>query len=283
MSQRKCFIIQPLSDNYKRRCDETYKPAIEAAGLVPYRVDEDYHAKKLKISAIKEDIEKSAVCLADITENNPNVWYELGLADGHNIPVVLICEDAKREKLPFDVNQRDSYFYAIQSQGDWESLQQEITSRLKVAIQDMASEKAEIPATKSNDDSKDRFENADSNFSPSPLDPIAAMQEVGHLGPKDEEKFGDTDLHLLKILYYDCEYEDSIEETTLRKTLEQLGCSNMDITDAFNRLKTREMIMVDSATFISSFDSFSGNHWSLTEEGRAWCVKNNSLLREKAK
>ena len=251
MSQRKCFIIQPLSDKYKKRCNETYRPAIETAGLVPYRVDENYHVQKLKIEAIKEEIEKSAVCLADITEDNPNVWYELGLADGHNVPVVLICEDAKREKLPFDVNQRDIYFYATQSQGDWEALQQEITNRLKVAIQDVTSEKAKIPATKNNGDS--------------------------------EEEFGDADLHLLKILYYDCEYEDSIEETTLRKALEQLGCSNMDITDAFNRLKTREMIMVDSATFISSFDSFSGNHWSLTEEGRAWCVKNNSLLREKTR
>ncbi len=108
--KKKCFIIQPFSDEYKRRCDETYKPAIEKADLFPYRVDECYDAKKLKITVIKEGIEKSAVCLADITEKNPNVWYELGFADGHDVPVVLICKETKEAVLPFDVKPKGRLF-----------------------------------------------------------------------------------------------------------------------------------------------------------------------------
>ena len=64
-------------------------------------MDEHYDAKKLRIQTIKEEIEKSAVCLGEISEDNPNVWYELGFADGHDVPVVLICEKDKRDRLPF--------------------------------------------------------------------------------------------------------------------------------------------------------------------------------------
>ena len=130
----KCFIIQPLSEPYKERCDQTYKPAIEKAGLTPYRVDEHYDADKLIIEKIQDEIKSSIVCLAEISENNANVWYEIGFADGHEIPVVLICEKVNYDRLPFDLNQRDVYFYRTDSQGDWQNLQKEISKRLKSAI-----------------------------------------------------------------------------------------------------------------------------------------------------
>ena len=50
---------------------------------------------------------------------------------------MLICEDSRRGKLPFDVNQKDVYFYKTGSQGDWEKLQEEITRRLKIATQNI--------------------------------------------------------------------------------------------------------------------------------------------------
>ena len=137
MNKKKCFIIQPLDEAYIKHCDDTYKPAIEKADLYPYRVDEHYDPQKLKIQQIWEEIKSSDVCLAEISENNPNVWYEYGFADGRGIPVVLICEDGKRNKLPFDVNQRDVYFYKTGSQGDWVELQKEITRRLEIASQDI--------------------------------------------------------------------------------------------------------------------------------------------------
>jgi len=39
---KKCFVIQPFdSDRFDKRFNETYAPAIEEAGLKPYRVDKD--------------------------------------------------------------------------------------------------------------------------------------------------------------------------------------------------------------------------------------------------
>lgn len=240
--KRKCFIIQPLAEEYKRRCDETYKPAIEKAGLVPYRVDEHYDPKKLKIQTIREEIEKSAVCLAEISEDNPNVWYELGFADGHDIPVVLICEK-KRDKLPFDVNQRDTYFYGTDSQGDWEKLQEEIAKRLRKALG------GEKPAKKEKD---------------------SVTKENG----SDQSEFGETELAMLRIFYYDSESDESLrEESRLKNRMRELGFSQLDITDAFNKLELEKMIRFSGGTDMACY-------YSLTQKGMRWCLDNKEALRK---
>jgi hypothetical protein len=42
VNMKKCFVIQPFdSDRFDKRFNETYAPAIEEAGLKPYRVDKD--------------------------------------------------------------------------------------------------------------------------------------------------------------------------------------------------------------------------------------------------
>ena len=53
--------------------------ALEDAGLEPYRVDQDPSTEKI-IETIEDQIRKATLCLADITTDNPNVWYELGYA-----------------------------------------------------------------------------------------------------------------------------------------------------------------------------------------------------------
>lgn len=246
MSEKgKCFIIQPLTPEYKKRCEETYKPAIQKAGLTPYRVDEDYDAKKLKIQMIREEIEKSVVCLADISEDNPNVWYELGFADGHDVPVVLICEMSKRDRLPFDVNQRDTYFYSTDSQGDWEKLQKEITERLHNAVS------GGKPAKKE-------------------------KNSVTEDSSSDENEFGQTELVMLRILYYYSEDDPSLrEESRLKERMLELGFPKLDIIDAFNKLKSERMIHLTNANY-----TYKKYYYSLTEEGTKWCLDNKEKLRK---
>ena len=129
----KCFIIQPFEHTFIERCEEYFKPAIKEAGLLPYRVDEHYEPEQLlKINVIYKEIQNALVCLADITVNNPNVWYEFGFADGKEIPVVLICDKEARKNLPFDVNQRDVYFYRSDSSDGLLDLRNEITRRIRI-------------------------------------------------------------------------------------------------------------------------------------------------------
>ena len=76
-----CFVIQPFDSGGKfdKRFNDTYKKAIEKAGLEPYRVDQD-PGVEVPIDRIEEGIREATICLADITTDNPNVWYELGYA-----------------------------------------------------------------------------------------------------------------------------------------------------------------------------------------------------------
>ena len=48
--------------------------------------------------------------IADITPNNPNVYYEVGYADALNKPLILIA-DRKEGLKPFDVRAYRTIFY----------------------------------------------------------------------------------------------------------------------------------------------------------------------------
>lgn len=104
-------------------------PAITEAGLTPYRVDEDRSAD-IPIEQIEKGIRESAVCLADITTDNPNVWYELGFALAAGKPVCIVCSDERDGKYPFDIQHRRIIQYSTESKGDFQKLEEEIAQGL---------------------------------------------------------------------------------------------------------------------------------------------------------
>jgi hypothetical protein len=130
-----CFVIQPFdADKFDKRFEEVFSPAIQAAGLNPYRVDRD-PSVDVPIDAIESGIRGAAVCLADITTDNPNVWYELGFAFAAGRPVVMVCSDERTgKKYPFDIQHRTIIPYKAQSPSDFVKLTSEITSRIKALI-----------------------------------------------------------------------------------------------------------------------------------------------------
>ena len=101
-----CFIIQPFDHGevFDKRYDDILVPAITEGGLNAYRVDRDPSANIL-IENIEEGIRDASICLADITIDNPNVWYELGFAFASKKDVILICSE-ERSVFPFDVQHR---------------------------------------------------------------------------------------------------------------------------------------------------------------------------------
>lgn len=85
MSEKRCFVIQPFDEaTYEKRYKDVFAPAIRDADIEPYRVDKDSSADVI-ISAIEEGIENSDLCFAEITADNPNVWYELGYANAKRL------------------------------------------------------------------------------------------------------------------------------------------------------------------------------------------------------
>lgn len=132
-----CFVIQPFTDLYNKRFDDLYKPAIEAAGMTAYRVDQDSSATVL-VEAIEKNIKRAAVCLADISEDNPNVWYELGFAYAAGRPVVMACSDEREKtgkRFPFDIQHRAIVTYKTESPRDFSVFKESLTKRLEAMLQ----------------------------------------------------------------------------------------------------------------------------------------------------
>ncbi len=127
-----CFVIQPFDNTFDKRFDDIYVPAINAAGLKPYRVDRDPYSKNL-IEQIESKIEDSKICFADISIDNPNVWYELGYAFASKKDVVMVC-DSSRNSFPFDVRTKSIIPYKADSKSDFEMLEKQITEKIKAFL-----------------------------------------------------------------------------------------------------------------------------------------------------
>lgn len=131
----RCFVIQPFDGGkFDKRFDDIFAPAITAAGLEPYRVDRD-PSVTIPIEDIQSGIESSRACLADITTDNPNVWFELGYAIASQCEVVLICSDERTSRFPFDVQHRNIIKYSTESSRDFDQLGEKITTRLKAMLE----------------------------------------------------------------------------------------------------------------------------------------------------
>lgn len=131
-----CFVIQPFNEIYNARYSDTYKPAIEASGLHSYRVDEDPSAKIL-IDTIHQKIKDSKICFADITEDNPNVWYELGYAFALGKDVVMICNKNRKTDFPFDIRHKSIIEYQTNSGKDFTDLENKITQKINAFLKDI--------------------------------------------------------------------------------------------------------------------------------------------------
>lgn len=129
-----CFVIQPFDQGrFHKRFEDTFRPSIIAAGLEPYRVDED-PASVIPITDIEDGIRRADVCFAEITTDNPNVWFELGFAIAARKPVVMVCAD-ERQRFPFDVQHRSIIRYRSESSRDFDELGAQLTKRLAAALE----------------------------------------------------------------------------------------------------------------------------------------------------
>ncbi|XZE34669.1 hypothetical protein SH501x_000136 [Pirellulaceae bacterium SH501] len=128
-------MIQPFDGaRFDKRYDDVLAPAIRDANLEPYRVDRDPKVS-IPIEEIQSQIESARMCLADITTDNPNVWFELGYAIASKREVVLICSDERKTKFPFDVQHRTIISYTTESLSDYHVVREKITGRLQALLE----------------------------------------------------------------------------------------------------------------------------------------------------
>lgn len=131
----KCFVMQPFDGGvFDKRYKDIFSLAIQEAGLEPYRVDEDPKVS-IPIQDIEAGISESRICFAEITIDNPNVWFELGFAIAKGKDVVIVCSTERTTKFPFDIQHRSVIKYEVGSTSDFEQLKSQITAKIKAYIQ----------------------------------------------------------------------------------------------------------------------------------------------------
>ena len=104
-----CFIITPIgSDDSEERkhADLILKhlltPIVEESGLTLVRADK-IMKQGLITQQIFEYLAKARLCITDLSFNNPNAFYELGIRHAWKLPNVQLIR--KGDKIPFDVSQ----------------------------------------------------------------------------------------------------------------------------------------------------------------------------------
>src|SRR3989440_1979079 len=89
------FVVMPYGIkeeiDFTRVYGELIKPALEGAGFEVFRADEEMRAGDIVTDMFQELLVADLV-VADLTIDNPNVWYELGVRHALRARgVVIVC------------------------------------------------------------------------------------------------------------------------------------------------------------------------------------------------
>lgn len=124
--------------DFDRVYSEYIAPAIEKAGMRPFRADEEQQAGDIREDMFQELLVADLV-VADLTIDNPNVWYELGVRHAlRSRGVVLIC--GGRTTTAFDLYTDRKLRYTLKDgASDPAVLASEISKLAEMVIATMAS------------------------------------------------------------------------------------------------------------------------------------------------
>lgn len=237
-----CFVIQPFdSGKFDKRYEDIYKPAIEAAGLIAYRVDKD-PGVSIPIESIEKGIRQATLCLADITADNPNVWYELGYAFASGRPVVMVCsEERTGKKYPFDIQHRSIIPYMADAPSDFDRLRESLTTRIKTIV-----ERGEVLEQIAESD---------------PVTPIEGLTQ--------------NEILVLAVIAGSIFLPDiPIAVYTARNDAERAGVTNMGFNVAIRKLTDKKFVEI--VELWNERDGETYNGVSISKNGWAWILENES-------
>lgn len=238
----KCFMIQPFDKGrFDKRYEDVFAPAIRDAGLEPYRVDRD-PAVTIPIEDIEAGITSSQACLAEISTDNPNVWFELGYAIAGHREVVLVCSSERTSHFPFDVQHRSVISYSTESPRDFVQLKTQITARLHALLEKQAR-----------------------------LGLLAQVTSVAKLEGLEQYEIA----ALVAVAQQINEPQGGISAYLIREDMGKAGFTKLAATLGLKALLDKDML----STFEDS--DFDGSHFTayrVTDKGMAWLFANQSTL-----
>jgi hypothetical protein len=89
-SRKSLFLISPFGSPYNEIFQDIVKPAGKKAGLDVWRADVAFQLGFVMCTKICKLMQEATYVVADLTHDNPNVFYELGLAWGFAKNIVIM-------------------------------------------------------------------------------------------------------------------------------------------------------------------------------------------------
>lgn len=114
---KKCFVVSPIGEEgteIRKRTDKLFKhiisPVCEKCELEAIRVDKINDTDTIT-NTIIEHLKNDELVIADITDHNPNAFYEIGFRSSTGKPMIQLRQ--KGEKIPFDISTIRTFEYDL--------------------------------------------------------------------------------------------------------------------------------------------------------------------------
>jgi hypothetical protein len=146
MDKGECFVIAPIGEDgssTRKRTDTVFKHIIQKAVEGQY---EAVIAHKLEVGGmitmqIIEKIVNASLMVADLTDNNANVYYELALRHALNLPAILLIEEKQKDEIPFDLKDMRFITYDLTDLDKIENTTKELSNQIEAMEKNLTGEK----------------------------------------------------------------------------------------------------------------------------------------------
>lgn len=128
-----CFVIMPFSAIFDAEYAHVIRPAIEVAGLSSVRADQIYSKPQI-MADIWKALRSSRIVIAELSEKNANVFYEVGLAHALGKPVITITRN--EQDVPFDLKALRYLYYDTNNPSWGESLKKDLTQMISSILKE---------------------------------------------------------------------------------------------------------------------------------------------------
>ena len=132
-AENSCFVIMPFRPTYQTEYDRVIRPAVEDSGLECVRADEIYSRPHI-MEDIWKSLRSARIVIAELTDKNPNVLYEIGLAHLLAKPVIIITRN--EDDVPFDLKSLRYLHYNIKEPFWGENLRKDLIKMIDKLLQE---------------------------------------------------------------------------------------------------------------------------------------------------
>lgn len=143
-TKKTCFVVSPIGEQgseIRKNADQLFtyviEPVCAECGFKTLRIDYEDKAESIT-RGIMDRLNESDLVIADLTGQNPNVFFEIGYRTALKKPIIHLKK--KKESISFDIAAIRAFDYDLT---DLDAVE-EIKKRLKITIGNLQFEREEL-------------------------------------------------------------------------------------------------------------------------------------------